>query len=280
MAEVLEALVDRNRVRMDVKMLKTILGRQQRPHYRKKRRYLDWYITVERPSYDLTIFKVHCGKLALKIYSKGERVLRAEAMAQNAEVLKCGRLVQRFAACAQKLKLIVQRFLDSLSCMDQCFISDGKWEELPDPGMVGKTLVGGIDVNRTRMHRVMRALLALAASPSGFTASRLAAHVVGQTALTKYAYHSRQASYDLKKFRAKGFVVRIGNSHRYEVRPEALGLLSGLMLLHGKLLKPLIASAALRDETSGATHRLPIDDRYAALSAAMLSALHELQAVA
>ena len=102
MTQVLEALVDRNRVRMDVRMLKTILGRQQRPHYRKSKRYLDWYITVERPSYDLTIFKVHCGKLALKIYSKGERVLRAEAMAQNAEALKCGRLVQRFAACAQK----------------------------------------------------------------------------------------------------------------------------------------------------------------------------------
>jgi len=26
--------------------------------------------------YDLTIFKLHCGKLTLKIYTKGERVLR------------------------------------------------------------------------------------------------------------------------------------------------------------------------------------------------------------
>ena len=71
-------------------MLKTILGRKHRPPTWRRRKLEDWHITVERPSYDLTIFKVHFGKLALKMYSKGERVLRVEAMAQNAEALKCG----------------------------------------------------------------------------------------------------------------------------------------------------------------------------------------------
>ena len=33
--------------------------------------------------YDLTIFKLHCGKLTLKIYTKGERVLRVEAIAHK-----------------------------------------------------------------------------------------------------------------------------------------------------------------------------------------------------
>ncbi len=61
-------------------------------------------MTVERPSYDLTIFKVHCGELALKIYSKGERVLRAEAMARNVEALKCGRSLERFPRMVPVLK--------------------------------------------------------------------------------------------------------------------------------------------------------------------------------
>ena len=90
MSQVLESLVDRNRVRMDTPMLKTILGRKARPWVKKQKRLKDWQITVERPSYDLPIFKVHCGKLALKIYSKGERVLRAEAMARNVEVPLAG----------------------------------------------------------------------------------------------------------------------------------------------------------------------------------------------
>ena len=104
MVQVLESLVDRNRVRMDIPMLKTILGRKNRPYVKKQKRLKDWQVTVERPSYDLTIFKVHCGKLALKIYSKGERVLRAEAMARNVEALKCGRSLERLPRMVQKLE--------------------------------------------------------------------------------------------------------------------------------------------------------------------------------
>jgi hypothetical protein len=36
---------------------------------------------------DLTIFKLHCGKVTLKIYTKGERVLRIEAVLHNSEEL-------------------------------------------------------------------------------------------------------------------------------------------------------------------------------------------------
>src|SRR5215469_14486999 len=68
MMQVMEALVDRNRVRLDVKRLKTILGRKQRRYSGRRRKLEDWHITVERPSYDVTIFQVHCGKLAWKMY--------------------------------------------------------------------------------------------------------------------------------------------------------------------------------------------------------------------
>jgi hypothetical protein len=123
MARILESLVDRNRVRMDIPMLKTILGRKKRPYVKKQQRLKDWQVTVERPSYDLTIFKMHCGKLALKIYSKGERVRPAEAMARNVEALKCGRSLERLPRMVQGLKTILERFLESLYYMDQCFLS-------------------------------------------------------------------------------------------------------------------------------------------------------------
>jgi hypothetical protein len=58
MVRIFETLVDRNRVRMDIPMLKTILGRKTRPYVKKQKRLKDWQVTVERPSYDLTIFKV------------------------------------------------------------------------------------------------------------------------------------------------------------------------------------------------------------------------------
>src|SRR6516225_5121168 len=66
---------------LDLKTIKTILGYKHRPRYRRRaKRSAEWQVAVERPSYDLTVFKLHCGKLTLKIYTKGERVLRIEAV--------------------------------------------------------------------------------------------------------------------------------------------------------------------------------------------------------
>ena len=56
--------------------------------------------------------------------------------------------------------------MDALSCIDQCFIADSMLEDLPAPSSVGKTKVGGIDLNKARMRWVAEALIALCVSPS------------------------------------------------------------------------------------------------------------------
>ena len=97
MDQVFQALIDRTRARMDLRTVKTILGYRRRPHYRPRRgKGPTWEVTVERPVYDLTIFKLHCGRLTLKIYTKGERVLRIEAIAHNTQALGCRRSLAEF----------------------------------------------------------------------------------------------------------------------------------------------------------------------------------------
>jgi hypothetical protein len=68
MDQVFQALIDRTRRRMDLRTVKTILGYRRRPRYRPQRGKKEptWEVTVERPVYDLTIFKLHCGRLTLK----------------------------------------------------------------------------------------------------------------------------------------------------------------------------------------------------------------------
>jgi hypothetical protein len=63
--------------------------------------------------------------------------------------------------------------------IDQCFIADSTLEELPAPSSLGKTKVGGFDLNKARMPWVVEALIALCVSPAahGFTASELARQV-------------------------------------------------------------------------------------------------------
>jgi hypothetical protein len=51
-------------------------------------------------------------------------VLRVEAVAHNTRELNCGRSLERFPEVVSRLKGVLERFADTLSCIDQCFIAD------------------------------------------------------------------------------------------------------------------------------------------------------------
>src|SRR6267143_3808214 len=57
-----------------------------------------------------------------------------------------------------------------------------------------KTIVGGIDLNKARMRAVLEALIALSASPNGFTASHVAARVCARTKQSPSQYGPRHAA--------------------------------------------------------------------------------------
>jgi hypothetical protein len=80
-----------------------------------------------------------------------ERVLRIEVVVHNTQELQCVRSLEKFPQIALQAKVILERFMDALSCIDQCFISDSMLEQLLPPSWVGKTKVGGIDLNKPRM---------------------------------------------------------------------------------------------------------------------------------
>jgi len=270
-------LIDRSRVRLDLKTVKTILGYKRRPKYRsRKKRAAEWEVAVERPTYDLTIFKLHCGGLTLKIYSKGERALRIEVIVHNTRELGCGRALENFPEIVCRLKALLERFADALSCIDASFIADQTLERLPTASRVGKVVIGGIDLNKPRMRWVAEAVIALSAASNGFTASDLAARVraLGQQTLAQYG--PTRAAYDLKKFRGQQIVQRIGATRRYEAGPAGLKAITALVVLRDKAIKPLLAAAQNLKPSRRAHNPTPLDAHYHALRQAMRGVSHEL----
>jgi hypothetical protein len=277
MDQVFQAPIDRSRAPLDLKTIKTILGSKHRPKCRRRiQRSAEWEVAVERPAYDLTIFKLHCGKLTLKIYSKGERVLRIEAVAHNTKELNCGRSLDKFPELVSRLKAILERFADALSCIDQSFIADEMLEHLPVASQVGKSIVGGIDLNKVRMRHVVQALIALSPSPNGFTASDVADRARALSKQSQSAYSPRHAAYDLKKLRGKQIVRRIGHTRRYEPLPDGLKAMTALLVLRDKAIKPLLAAARPLRPARGAHNPKPIDAHYHAIQVAMQGVFDEL----
>jgi hypothetical protein len=275
MWEVLQRLVDRTRARLDLKVVKTIFGFKYRPRV-KRLKQNQWGIEVETPTYDLTVFHVHYGKLSLKIYSKGERVLRIEVMVHNASETPYRRKLENFPKTVLWMKEVIGRFLNALHCIDACFIGDETLEKLPEPSVVGKTRVGGVDLNRPRMRLAMRAIVALSTSPAGFTAGDIANRARALGGLPDGAYRPRQAAYDLKKLRGKQLVERKGNSRRYEALPDGLRAMAALITIRDDVIKPLLASRGRLKRGRRPTKTAPIDAHYAALQHEMSALFRDL----
>ena len=261
MEQVFESLIDRTRVSLDLNKVKTILGYQKRP-WKKKFREGRYEVIVEKPMYGLTVVKVHYGRLTLKMYTKGERVLRTEVIIHNTKELPHSRPLEKFPGVVKQLLGMVDRFLDALHCIDACFIADDTLEQLPLPGQVGKTKVGGIDSNQLRIRTVMHAVVALSTSPRGFTASDLAAKVLALRGPSDKPYQSRQAAYDLKKMRGKDLVNKIGNSRRYRPTSKGLKAMAALAVLRDKVIKPLLAASCQPNFSTEQETTVSIDQHY------------------
>jgi DNA-binding transcriptional ArsR family regulator len=277
MEEIFQALIDRTRAPLDLDRIKTIFGDKNRPHYHKRKKNpTRWGVVVETPTYDLTIFKVHYGKMTLKIYTKGARVLRVEVIVHNTREYRWGRSLSCFAEIVTRLRNILERFLNAVGCMDACLVSDETLDNLPLPTKVGQTKVGGIDFNQLRMRRLVEAVLPLSTAPTGFTASELAHQVRLISGQPESAYGPRHAAYDLKKLRGKGMVRKIGNSRRYELERDGLRTLTALVVLREKVIRPLLAASHRPDSQSKPNHPTPIDQHYQHLQAGIRNLLTAL----
>src|SRR6266545_1755382 len=134
--EVYQGLIDRTRRVLDVARLKTIFGRKQRPS-KPKAREGRLEKLIERLEYDLTVFKGHFGKLTLKMYDKGDRVLRVEIIVNNIEELRCGKGLEKLPGMLATLEAMVVAFLEVVQAAHLSFVDGQQWDALAAPSVRG-----------------------------------------------------------------------------------------------------------------------------------------------
>lgn len=277
MDQVFQRLIDRVRGALQLKTVCTLFGRRQRPRRRKRHpqpREPKVEIVLERPAYDLIIFRVHFERLTLKIYTKGERVLRIEAMAHNSFDLRCGTQLQRYGLIIAALRQMVDRFVEVLDCVDAAFVEPGLLDRLPESSQVGQARVGGVDLNKARMRAVVESVLALSLLPQGFSASDIAHRVRAVLGHTRYT--TSQAAYDLRKLRGKNLVSKLPRSRRYHAEPQSLRALAALLILRDQVIRPLLAGALARAITHEPRQLVLLDQHYRSLRNSMNNLFREV----
>lgn len=71
---------------------------------------------------------MHFGNLTLKVYAKGERVLRIEAIDHNVKALRCTNGLERFPQIVLLLRQMLIRFLNALRNADMTFFEQSVLE--------------------------------------------------------------------------------------------------------------------------------------------------------
>lgn len=235
-------LITLTRPKLDIKRLTTIMGRKNRPHNRKQKRP-GIEVRIEKPDYNLTIFKIHFGKITLKLYDKGERVLRAEVVVHNAKELKCKRSVSNFGEIVSKLSIIMNSFMDNLCYTHVSLLKDGSFKQLTNPSKRGEQRLAGVDINKNRTIAIMECVLALAIKPNGYTAKDIT--ILMKERLDKKqakGYTPAKAAYDIRKLRGKALVVKIEKSRKYKTTKKGMQTIIAVLVLTQKTIPTILSS--------------------------------------
>jgi hypothetical protein len=209
-------------------------------------------------------------------YTKGEHVLRVEATVHNTRELGCGRMLEKFPEIISRLAGMAERFCTTLDCVDAGFIADQTLEELPRPSLLGRTKLGGVDLNKPQMRAALAAVLALAAAPRGFTVADLTAKVQQLTGQTETGYTIRQAAYDLRKLRGKHLIAKPGQSRRYLVPPPPARTIAALLALRDQVIGPILAGVRSPRLGRKPAHWTAVDRDYETLRIGMQTLFADL----
>jgi hypothetical protein len=277
--KVYQGLIDRTRRLLDVPRLKTIFGRKRRPFKSNKG---DGRLEkiIDQSMHDLTLFKLHFGKLTLKLYDKGDRVLRVEIIVNNIEELRCGKRLEKLPGMLERLQKMVVEFLGVVQAAHLSFLDGQQLDALATPSVRGTRRTAAVDLQKPRMRAVAEAVVALAAQPEGFTSQQLARRVRQMQGRSMSAYRRRQAAYDLRKLRGKSLVQRLPQTRRYRVRRPGIRTLAALLLLREKVLKPVLAGVYRPQRGRPPRNIHPLDVHYQHLQREMLATLQTLKIAA
>ena len=130
-----------------------------------------------------------------------------------------------------------------LQAAHKSFLGEEDLDRLPEPTRVGTRRLAGVDLQKPRMRRVVEALLELSTKPEGFKATELAERLNTLTNESNLRYTCRQASYDLSKLRGKNLIERVPNRLLYRLTGNGMRILTGLIVLREKVIKPVLAGA-------------------------------------
>lgn len=182
----------------------------------------------------------------VKQYFKENRALRTETTINNPRDFQVGKDLANWPYLRQLATAINQRLLDTERVSQDCLLSSEGFARVSEPT---RTDTGqrapGLRFGQPRVMAVFAALARFAPNLNGFRHAELRDTVQALGTFAEGDYTTSQMSYDLRRLRLKGMIVRVKDSHRYILTTYGRRVVYLMTKLQQRIFN--VASLALAD---------------------------------
>jgi hypothetical protein len=184
----------------------------------------------------------------VKQYFKEERALRTETTINNPYDVSVNKGLKNFDALRDVGRAVNAKLLETERVSQDCVLSQQELDSLQQTTGAGGQRAPALRFGDERVMALLNALCVLLPVFNGFRNGDLRVLVEALLGLDIGAYTTARMSYDLRRLRLKGLVVRIPRTHRYQVTPFGRRAAFFHTKVHLRILRPGWAALSERDD--------------------------------
>jgi len=153
----------------------------------------------------------------VKQYFKEQRALRTETTINDTHDFGLGKDLRHFDQLRREGQRVNRQLLESERISQRCLLSQAALDRVSRPTQLDEQRVSGLRFGDPRAMAVLQALTGFAALANGFRNRDLRTRIAGLLGVSLDEYSRNQMTYDLRRLRLKGLIVRVPETQRYLV---------------------------------------------------------------
>ena len=191
----------------------------------------------------------------IKQYHKQGQALRTETTINDTRDFALGRRLHNLAALRQVGFKANRRLLHVQTISHDCALGEDELQRHQRPLEFEGQRASALRFADPRVQALMQALLLFSLSVRGFSNRDLREHLCALLGLDPSQMRPGRMSYDLRRLRLHGLIVRIEGTHRYQLTPHGLRTAMFYCRVYNRILRPGLTMLTPKVKPSSAIHR-------------------------
>jgi hypothetical protein len=195
----------------------------------------------------------------IKQYHKEGRALRTETTINDARDVGVGKRLKNLPALRAIGFQANRRLLQVERLSHDCAIGEAAFRTASTPQVVDGQRVAALRFTDPRLQTVLSALVVFRLLPEGFRNRELRALVAQLLGVVPDTITPGSLTYQLRRLRLRGLIVRIAGTHRYQVTPTGLRTALFFTRTYTRVLRPGLAQILPRAPAPSSALRRAFD---------------------